>query len=142
MGFFDKLTGGGKDYPPLDASNSAARSIASFREQLEDFARQVSDQLEVVPADGTMYVFIGKPPKKFGIVWIQGGKIHNFKSLATEKNLPATTFQILSDKLREAYEKSGEVTKYSTSIGGRKVIVNPSETLSKDVHDIIQEVSA
>lgn len=141
MGLFDKLVGGGKEYPPLDASSAAAKSIAGVRQHLEDFARQVSDQLELVPADGTMYVFIGKPPKKFGIVWIQGGKVHNFKSLTAEKNLPATTFQILSDKLRDAYEKSGTTDKYSTNIGGRKVIVNPSDTLSKEVHDIIQEVS-
>lgn len=142
MGLFNKFMGGGKEYPPLDASSIAAQSIASVREQLDDFAQQVSDQLEFVPANDTMYVFIGKPPKKFGIVWIREGKVHNFKSLAAEKNLPATTFQLLSDKLRDAYEKSGESEKYSSTIGGRKVIVSTSGSLSKDVHDIIQEISS
>jgi hypothetical protein len=40
----------------------------SVREKL---AGETKDPLEVVPAEDSVYIFVGKPPKKFGIAWIE-----------------------------------------------------------------------
>ena len=141
MGIFDKLLGGGKEYPPLENSNPAADRLTKYRSQLVSLTQQVSDALEVIPGEDAAYVFVGKPPKAFGIAWIQGDKIHNFKSIAQEKNIPATEFQILSDKLREAYQRSEDAGRYSSQIDGRKILVTPSENLARDIKQILQKVA-
>ena len=86
MGFLSKILGGDKkDYPVLESSNPIAQRIEHFRGDLENLAKEVSDPMEVIPTDSTAYVFLGKPPKRFGIAWIRDGKISNFKTLSTEK---------------------------------------------------------
>lgn len=141
MGIFDKILGGGKEYPPLENSHPAAESLTKYQTQLISLIKQVSDSLEVIPGDDAAYIFVGKPPKAFGIAWIQGEKIHNFKSLAQEKNIPSTEFQVLSDKLREAYESSKDADRYSSTINGRKILVTPSENLARNIKQILQKVT-
>jgi hypothetical protein len=140
MGFFDKLVGGGKEYPPLESSSPVYERLNQVRGQLESLSKQVSDPLEVVPSNGTVFVFIGKPPKTFGIVWIRDGAVHNFKTLAAEKNIPQSKFQVLSDKLRESYSRNADAERYSALILNRKVTVTPSAALGKEVNEIISEI--
>jgi hypothetical protein len=91
MGILGKLFSGKQDYPSLDSSDPAAMQLESVRPPLEKLAAETNDPLEVVPAEDSVYVFIGKPPKKFGIAWIEDGdKIVNFKSLVDEKDCRRT----------------------------------------------------
>ncbi|MDH4232766.1 MAG: hypothetical protein OEW04_12150 [Nitrospirota bacterium] len=140
MGILDKLFGGGKEYPALESTNPAASRLNKFQPQLVSLTKQVSDSLEVVPGEDAAYIFVGKPPKAFGIAWIQDGKLHNFKSIAQEKGIPATEFQLLSDELREAYQRSEDAGRYTSTIDGRKILVTPSDSLAHDVKEILEKV--
>ncbi len=142
MGFFDKFKSKAPEYAALDQASPAAQSLSSLKDSLESFAAQVSDPLELVPSGDTAYVFVGKPPKAFGLVWIEGGQIRNLKKVVAEKGIPATTYQLISDDLRGAYERSVSASRYTTSLAGKNVLVTPSETLAREVHQIIQGLSA
>ena len=67
MSILGKFISGKHDYPSLDSSAPADRQLESVRPPLEKVAGETSDPLEVVPAEDSVYIFIGKPPKKFGI---------------------------------------------------------------------------
>ena len=87
MGFFKNVFSGQKEYPELDAASPAARQLEPLRSTLEKLAREVGDPLEVVPCPHGAFVFIGKPPKRFGAAWVREDKVTNLKDLATEKKL-------------------------------------------------------
>jgi len=142
MGFLDKFKSKGPEYPALDQGSPAAQSLNSLKAPLESFAAQVSDPLEIVPSGDTAYVFVGKPPKAFGLVWIQGGQVYNLKKVVAEKGIPATTFTLISDDLRGAYERSGNASRFTTSLGGKNVVVTPSETMAQEVQKILQGLGA
>ena len=142
MGFLDKFKSKAPEYAAMDQASPAAQFLSSLKTPLESFAAQVSDPLEIVPSGDTAYVFVGKPPKTFGLVWIQGGQVYNLKKVVAEKGIPATTFSLISDDLRGAYERSGSASRYSTSLAGKNVLVTPSETLAREVHKIIQGMGA
>lgn len=142
MSVFGKLFGRNLDFPPLEESNPAAQQLAAIREPLQKLASEVSDRLEVIPSQGTAYVFVGKPPKKFGLVWIHDGKVSNFKTLIQEKGIEPRTLESLVDKLKTAYKQSGEATRYVSRIGERQLVVTPNAELEKTVHEIMDRVAA
>lgn len=137
MGFLDKLFDKEKNFPELEASSQTAQQIDRFRHDLENLANEVNDPLEVVPTDDTAYVFIGKPPKKFGVAWIKDGKINNFKTLVQDQGFPEMKLQLISERLRKAYQKNDTVNRFSTSIADQKVTVTESPTLAQDLREII-----
>jgi hypothetical protein len=141
MGLFDKLTGKGKEYPPLDQSTPGAERLEKVRAQIESLAQQVKDNFEVVVGDTSEYILIGKPPSAFGVAWFEDGKVNNIKALMQGNNLSQIQVQLISDKLREAYERSGDTPRYSAPIAGRKVVVTPSKTLGQDISRIIHEIT-
>lgn len=142
MGFLDKFKSKGPEYAALDQTSPAAQALNNLKHPLETFAAQVSDPMEIVPSGDAAYVFVGKPPKAFGLVWIQGGQVYNLKKVVAEKGIPATTFTLISDDLRGAYERSGGASRYSASLAGKSVVVTPSETLAQEVQKIIQDLGA
>lgn len=142
MSFFSKLFGQNPDYPPLDESSSAAIQLAAVREPLQKLADQVSDPLEIIPSEGTAYVFVGKPPKKFGLAWIHDGEVSNFKTLIEEKGLQPAALRGIVEELTEAYQRSGEANRYVTTIGKKQLVVTPSPELEKSVHEIMDRVAA
>ena len=137
MGFLEKLFGGGSKYPTLTNESPATKKLAAVKGSLEELSRKVSDPMEVVPADDSAYVFIGNPPKNFGMAWIEDGRVHSFKTLSEEKGVAQKQLLKLVDDLAEAYRRSGEDSRYSTTIGGRVVTVIPSEELASRVQNII-----
>jgi hypothetical protein len=140
MGIFDKLFGDKHDYPSLDRSTPAARQLESVSSPLEKLANETSDPLEVVPADDSVYIFVGKPPKKFGIAWIEDGeKIVNFKSLVEEKGLAPTSLNRLSEELKKAYIAHQDKPRYVTKISDREVVVIPSESLLNDLKGVVEQ---
>ena len=141
MGILGKLFGDDKsDYPPLDPSDPAARRVESVRPTLEKLAEETGDPLEIVPAEGSVYVFIGKPPKKFGIAWIESGnKIVNFKSLVEEKGLEPIQLEQLSEALREAYVAHEDKPRFVTKIKDREVVVIPSASLVNNLDGVVEQ---
>lgn len=140
MGFLSQIFGKKRDYPPLEASEPAAHRIETMKEPLEKLAQEFPDSLEIVPADDAAYAFIGKPPKRFGVAWVDpDGKIHNFKTLVDEKGLSVVTLEKLSDALKAAYVRREEEARFSTRIGEHEVVVTPSPSLAADISKIIEQ---
>jgi hypothetical protein len=138
MGMLDKLFGGKNDYPPLPADNDALARLDRVKPQLEELANRVNDHLEVVPGEQEAYVYLGKPPKRFGIAWLHDGKVDGLNELVDEHNLSQAQVQKLIGALSAAYEHASDAPRYSTEIAGKQVTVIPSGGLGKEVHQIIE----
>lgn len=138
MGMFDKLFGGKKDYPPLPDDNEAKSRLETVKPQLEELANRVHDNLEVVPGEKEAYVYLGKPPKRFGIAWLHDGKVDGLNELVQDHKLSQPQVQALIGKLSEAYEHADKAPRYSTEVAGKQVTVIPSRGLGKEVHQIIE----
>lgn len=138
MGMFDKWFGGKKDYPPLPADNDAMAKLDEVKAQLEELAKKVNDHLEVVPAEHEAYVYLGHPPKRFGIAWIHEGKLEGLNELVEGEHLTPQEAQALIGRLSAAYEQASEAPRYSAEVAGKKVVVIPSRGLGREVHDIME----
>ena len=139
MGLFSKF-GGQKDYPSLGPGTEAAERLAKIQSSLETLVNEIPDKLEVVPAEDTAFVFIGKPPKKFGIAWIEDGEVMNLQALAQKTGVSPAVLQSISENLRKAYEKNLDAERYKTEICGKSVVVTPCEDLKREVENIIDKV--
>ncbi len=140
MGILGKFLGSKSDYPPLDSSAPAAKQLDSVRPPLEKLAHETKDPLEIVLAENSVYIFVGKHPKKFGIVWIEDGdKIVNFKILVDEKGLSPTRIQHLSEELKKAYITHQDQPRFVTRISDREVVVIPSTSLLNNVKGVVEQ---
>jgi hypothetical protein len=140
MSLFGNLFSSKPDYPAIDPSSAAASRIAKVKAQLGELAGQVKAPLEVVPAEQAAYVFIGKPPKKFGLAWIHDGKISGLNKLVEEHGLKPLDVDKVVGQLRDAYERNADVNRFCTTVQNRKVVVTPSPKLEQEVHEIIDKV--
>jgi hypothetical protein len=139
MGLLGKLFGGEPERPPLDPTSPTASRLEKDKAAIEGLARKTQDKLEVVPGEKGLWVFVGKPPSAFGLVWFQDGKESNLKLLMKEKGLSAAKVQTISDHLRDAYVRHKDVPRYGWNVAGRQVVVTPSAPLEQDVVRIIHE---
>jgi len=138
---FDRLFGSKVDFPPLPPGNKAQAILDELKAPLGDLAHRVSDPLEVVPADHEAFVFLGKPPKKFGIAWIHDGKVSGLKEIMEEHHLtPAAAGQMI-DQIGSAYTQAEAAPRYSTELGGKTVVVIPSDELEHEVHEIVERAT-
>lgn len=137
MGMLDRLFGSKVDFPPLPAGIAAYAQLERLRPPLEDLAHRVSDPLEVVPAADEAFVFVGKPPSKFGIAWVHDGKVSGLKELVEENHLSPGAAGEMIDRLGEAYRHASESPRYAAEIGGKQVVVIASDELEHEVHEII-----
>ena len=140
MSLFGNLFSSKPDYPAIDPASTAASRIAEVESQLGDLAAQVKDPLEVVPSEHAAYVFIGKPPKKFGLAWIHDGEVSGLNTLVEEHGLKPLEVEKVLDQLRDAYTRNADVNRFCATIQDRDVVVTPSAKLEKEVHEIIDEV--
>ena len=141
MGLLGKLFGTKKSqHPALDPANPAVERILRDKAMLEGFAGKVRDKLELVPGSRATYVFIGRPPDAFGLVWFEGSEEHNLKRLMGERKLTQRKVQAISDELREAYLRTQEEPRYAYTLGGRNVVVTPSATLEAELVKHIHRV--
>ena len=139
MGFFDILRSGKKDYPALDGTSMAADRIEKIRDQLESLSKRVHKPLEVIPGEEGSYIFIGKPPKDFGVAWIEGDKLHNFKTLVDDEGVSPQELTRISEGLRKAYEQNQDDARFTTKIGNKEIVVTPSEQFRTQVREIIHQ---
>ena len=138
MGMLDKWFGGKNDYPPLPADNEASAKLDEVKPQLEELANRIHDHLEVVPGEHEAYVYLGKPPKRFGIAWLHDGKVDGLNELVDQHKLSQSQVQKLVGALGAAYEHASEAPRYSTEVAGKQITVIPSRGLGKEVHQIIE----
>lgn len=137
MGFLDKMFGGKNDYPQLDPASPASECLEKFRSQLESLSAQAKQPLEVIPDEDRAFVFIGKPPKKFGIAWIEEGQVNNLKTLVDEKQLEPQQAQAMAERLRRIYEENMEDERFTSAVGDRNVVVTPSDQFRTQVGEVI-----
>ncbi len=140
MGIFGKLFSKKVDYPPIDPNSTAASRLAEVEPQIDELAHRVREPLEVIPSEHAAYVFIGKPPKKFGLAWIHDDKISGLNTLVEEHGLAPTAMARVVGQLREAYEHSADANRFCAKVKDRDVIVTDSPELEKEVHEIIGKV--
>jgi len=138
MGFFDRIFASSKGYEPLDEKSLAANRIEKIRDQLESLSKQVKQPLEVVPGEEGGYVFIGKPPRNFGIAWIEDDELHSLKSLADNGAKPED-LKALTDELRKIYQANQDNARYSAKVGDKNIVVTPSEKMKTQVSDVIHQ---
>ena len=141
MGLFSNLFSSKIDYPPIDPNSAAACRISLVENELEELAGKVSDRLEVVPSEHAAYVFIGKPPSKFGLAWIHDGKVSGLNNLVQDHGMKPLEVEKVVDELREAYEDASEVNRFSATVKSREVVVTPSGKLEAKVHEIIERIT-
>lgn len=141
MGMLDRLFGSKVEYPPLPAGNAAHAQLEQLRPPLEELAQRVSDHLEVVPAADEAFVFVGKPPLKFGIAWVHDGKVSGLKELVEENHLSPGAAGEMIDRLGQAYQHAGASPRYSAELGGKQVVVIASDALEHEVHEIIEKAT-
>ncbi|MDZ7841217.1 MAG: hypothetical protein U5R46_10435 [Gammaproteobacteria bacterium] len=137
MGLLKNLLSG-EDHPALPEDSYAVERIRSVMPGLRQLVSETNDRFEVVPAAESAYVFIGKPPKKFGMAWITGDKVANLGELAREKNYSPITLEKIEDELSAAYKRSDSDQRYVFSVDGQDVVVTPSQNLENEVDHIIQ----
>lgn len=141
MGFLDRIFASSKGYPSLDEDSQAADRIDKIRDQLESLSKQIHKPLEVIPGEEGGFVFIGKPPKDFGIAWIEGNKLHSLKTLAEEQGVKPDELKALSDNLRKIYEKNQDDERFTTKVGKKNILVTPSEEFGNQVRDVIRQAT-
>ncbi|GAB4267696.1 MAG: hypothetical protein Kow0092_21190 [Deferrisomatales bacterium] len=142
MGFFNKLFGGRKEYPEIDAASPAARRLGELKQPLESLLQEVKDPVEVVPVGPRPLVFIGKPPKRFGLAWIEGERVKNLKNLAEEHSVAPDRMGRIVDELRRAYQQCENEPRFQMKLGDRTVVVAPSERLEHEVEEILHRVES
>lgn len=140
MSLFGNLFSSKPDYPAMDPASKAAARIAEIENQLSELAGRVKDPLEVVPTDNAAYVFIGKPPKRFGLAWIHDGEISGLNELVEEHDLKPTEVARVIDQLRDAYERNADVNRFCAHVQDKDVVVTPSARLETEVHEIIDRL--
>lgn len=138
MGFFDKLFGG-PDYPELDPASTASARLQGAQEPLSSLAEKTKDRLEVVPAQDKAFVFVGKPPKQFGLAWVKDGKVCNLKSYLDEHHVDKTRALKLVEALTDAYRRSQDAPRYTAQLSGHKFVVTPSDRLAGEVEQVLQK---
>lgn len=137
MGLLKNLMGG-ETPPPLPDDSYAVERIQKVMPGLRRLISETNDRFEVVPAEQSAYVFIGKPPKKFGMAWITGDEVENLGALARQKNFSPITLEKIEDELSAAYKRSEAEQRYSFEVEGKEVVVTPSQDLETEVNRIIQ----
>jgi hypothetical protein len=137
MGLLKSLLGEEK-HPSLPDDSYAVDRIDKVLPGLRQLIAETNDRFEVVPAERSAYVFIGKPPRKFGMAWVTGDKVENLGELAREKKFSPITLEKIEDELSAAYKQSETDQRYSYEIDGQEVVVTPSQELETEVNRIIQ----
>ncbi|MCB1008595.1 MAG: hypothetical protein KDB94_06850 [Acidobacteria bacterium] len=132
MGLLDRLFGGSEpQHPPLEAGTPLAARLDTFSGELEQLAGSVRDTLEAVPEREALFVFVGHPPKGFGVVRYGPEGESNLIQVMREAKLPPTRVQEVSDQARQAYVAHQEAPRFALQVGKRAVTVIDSEPLGE-----------
>jgi hypothetical protein len=103
----------------------------------------------------TPYVFLGKPPKRFGLAWIHDGKVTGLNTLIKEHGVSPAEIEKVIEELRQAYirhqdeahfttrieDRTVVEAHFTTRIEDRTVVVTPSQGLEQEVHEIVEHIA-
>jgi hypothetical protein len=144
MGLFSKLFGGGHQdppLPPLPPDSPLHARIHDINDHLSKLADEVRQPLEVLPLPNAAYVFIGNPPKRFGMAWVHDGEISGFKALVEEKGVAPAEIEKLAKKLQDAYAAAEDAQRFSVDLGEHKVVVTDSLALTAQVDNMVRKLT-
>lgn len=127
----------GPKHPALDPSSDAAKRIADHGQALETFASSANDRMEAIPGDGPVYVFVGKPPKAFGLVWFDDAGRHDVRSMMERMAMTREAASQLVQELPAIYTRYADVERFSHKIGSKNVIVTPSQAFHAELHEAV-----
>ena len=143
MGILNKLFGSKQpDYPALNPESEAGRLAHEVKPVLDKLADDLGDRMEVVPSTETTYVFCGRPPNAFGLVWIHNGQTENLKNVVEREKMSLPKATALIERLAIAYDHSQDAERYTMDVSGNTVIVTPSKALHDEVEEIVQRIAA
>ncbi|PLX40056.1 MAG: hypothetical protein C0608_10160 [Deltaproteobacteria bacterium] len=140
MGFLDRLFGT-QQHPELDPSSETAQRLDELGEPLKNLAHDLRDKLEVVMGESGTFVFVGKPPKQFGVMWLEDGKLVNFKEYAEKNKLSSKELNQLIERMKSAYTRHIDEERFSATLEDREVVVHPSNQFEHEMEKIINSVS-
>jgi hypothetical protein len=128
----------GTKHEPLPDHDLAARRIEAGGEAFEAFVASANDTMEVVSGDGPLYVFVGRPPKAFGVVWFEDGARCDVRSMMERGVMSRDSAASLVSELTRIYVSHSDETRYSYKVNGHGITVTPSEALYADVNGAVQ----
>lgn len=140
MGFLDRFFGGSK-YPELDPSSETAHRLEEFGDPIKHLAQDIHDRLEVVMGGDGVFVFVGKPPKQFGVMWIENGEVKNFKQLVEEEHLDSKKLNTLIDRMKSAYTRHIDEERFSMKMADRELVIHPSDQFEHEMEQIISSAT-
>ena len=140
MGFMDRFFGGPK-YPELDPSSDTAHRLEKLGDPLKSLAHDINDKLEVVMGESGTFVFVGKPPKEFGVMWIEDGKMRNFKDFAEQNHLDSKKLNALIERMKLSYTRHSDEERFSTKVADKEIVIHPSDHFEREMEKIIGSVS-
>ena len=140
MGMFDSFFG--PKHPPLPEDDPAAKRIVDSGDAFVTFVASAHDTIEVLPGEGPLYVFVGKPPKAFGIVWFEAGKQFDVRSLTAAGVLASGAGPRLANELGVIYTRHTGHERFAFKVGGHAVTVTPASDFYAEVDQAINRASS
>jgi hypothetical protein len=130
----------GNNYPELNPKCTAGQTVSELCDQLNTLAKSTEEELEIIPFHHEAFVFIGKPPAKFGLAWIHDQQISRLNELVDEHGLsPEEIAQVMKD-LRTSYRHHKRDGRFYADVHEHSLVVLPSNAMQLDMHDIIERV--
>lgn len=130
MGFLDRIFGGSTpQHPALDPASPVAARLTPFTSQLEKISAATRDGIEAAPQRDALFVFVGHPPKGFGVVRYRAQGEDNLIQLMRAANLSMVQVQEISDQARSAYVAHQGAPRFTHRVGRRSITAIDRETL-------------
>lgn len=141
MGLFDAFVG--PKHPELAADHPAAATVASLGDGFASFVASANDRMEAVVGDGsTAYVFVGKPPKAFGLVWFEDGVRSDVRAEMEAHRMTRETASILVSGLGDVYTRHSAAERFAHKVAGHAVTITPSVEFHTDIANAIARARA
>jgi len=140
MGLFGGMFG--PKHPELDPQSGATRQIADQGQTFASFVSSANDRMEAVPGDGSLFVFVGKPPKAFGLVWFDGEGRHDVRSMMENKAMTRDSASQLVHDLPTIYARYSAEERFVHKVGSKSVIVTPSAAFHADLQRAVAQAQA
>ncbi|UCG77517.1 MAG: hypothetical protein JSV21_08000 [Nitrospirota bacterium] len=140
MGLLGNLFGK-DDMPELGSEVPVYSTIQGFQKHLKVLTENIPGDMELVPYEDKVYVFIGKPPKQFGFAWIDDKYVNNLIGVAKEKGISKEDLGKISEDLRQTYIKNKDsMQKYIWNADDARMIVNVSDGLGQQLKTIVDNI--
>jgi hypothetical protein len=122
--------------PALDEGTAAAGAITA-NGAFQSFVKGAIDKMEVVPGAGAIYVYVGNPPKAFGLVWFENGERFDVRSLLGTGALAPESAAMLTRQIRAVYESHDAADRFGYEASSHKVTVTHSDEMYRELRKTI-----